>query len=624
MPDPIKPTISDPQSLVDAALSAPPIPLAQPAPESEATVTTAPVPETVVTPPEETKPEAETVPAEAVLPSLSPLTAETSAPTNSNVTMGDDTPLAFVIPPPSSSPASASTPEAPMATDPVVPPAPVSPPITTKPKKKKKMGIVIGGVLLLIVFVFGGVAGYQYITTGEIPMIAGVKFNQKNIISNPDAAIRQRERSGTCSGVDCIPDLVQQAVEKDPNYLKSTTSSGADYTANTTKVVDALVVTGSIKGGTVKDSEGKLITENSAIKNLVTDCGNCQKYEETGKPIGDPAKTTEFLDYLNTKNIQYAWGYLATLGAEAPKLYCEWIGGYGVNGSGQCTSGGVVVEKSANLHYPVSYATTLAQCIGKDSTGPGRVVCEHDIGGTDAIAGGNYNTIDCGINGATGKFAGGASYDYCAPQITIPDDGKCTDAMLNSTDLAQVYLNSPLHENANGTFIGCGTGGNAGKNCFCTGGNVRCLPDSGKDSCGAEFNGVYQPEKNLAREDATAVVSTSETPTTVTSSTPPTAENPVMACTGITSVPVTTPAPAVGGKLTFTCAGTVTPATSGTLSYKFRYSINSGSYVSMTNKTTTTAELTIAACGTYKVQCQACATLNGVLTCDPTWTGATP
>ena len=96
---------------------------------------------------------------------------------------------------------------------------------------------------------------------------------------------------------------------------------------------------------------------------------------------------------------------------------------------------------------------------------------------------------------------------------------------------------------------------------------------------------------------------------------------PTMACTGLTHTP--TAVPEIGDKLTFTCAGTVTPPSAGTLSYKFRYSINSGAVAALTNKTTTTAELNIAACGSYKVECQACATLNGVLTCDPLWTGAT-
>lgn len=89
-----------------------------------------------------------------------------------------------------------------------------------------------------------------------------------------------------------------------------------------------------------------------------------------------------------------------------------------------------------------------------------------------------------------------------------------------------------------------------------------------------------------------------------------------MACTGITRAPTTVPA--IGDVVSFTCSGTVTPSTAGTLSYKYRYSINGGTYIPMTSNT-----LTVAACGTYSVQCQACATLDGVLTCDPTWTGAT-
>jgi hypothetical protein len=104
-----------------------------------------------------------------------------------------------------------------------------------------------------------------------------------------------------------------------------------------------------------------------------------------------------------------------------------------------------------------------------------------------------------------------------------------------------------------------------------------------------------------------------------------TVTTPTMKCDGLTSVPATTTPPVIGTKLTFTCAGTVTPTSAGTPSYKFRYSINSGTPVTMTPLTATPnkAELTINACGTYKVECQACATLSGVLTCSPVWTGAT-
>jgi hypothetical protein len=99
---------------------------------------------------------------------------------------------------------------------------------------------------------------------------------------------------------------------------------------------------------------------------------------------------------------------------------------------------------------------------------------------------------------------------------------------------------------------------------------------------------------------------------------------PTMSCKALTSVPdVKTKAPAMGETVTFTCTGEMVPASAGTPSYKFRYNINSGTYATLANKTTTTTELTINACGSYSVECQACATLNGTLTCDPVWTGAT-
>lgn len=93
--------------------------------------------------------------------------------------------------------------------------------------------------------------------------------------------------------------------------------------------------------------------------------------------------------------------------------------------------------------------------------------------------------------------------------------------------------------------------------------------------------------------------------------------SPTMACTGLTQTPATQPV--VGSKLTFTCAGSVTPSNASTLSYNFRYAINNGSWVNLTNKTTATAELTISACGTYKVECRACATFGGLIKCDPFW-----
>ncbi len=96
---------------------------------------------------------------------------------------------------------------------------------------------------------------------------------------------------------------------------------------------------------------------------------------------------------------------------------------------------------------------------------------------------------------------------------------------------------------------------------------------------------------------------------------------PKLMCDGLTRTPTTTPV--IGDKLTFTCTGSSVPAGSVALTYKFRSAIDGGVWSSLTNKTATTAEMTINACGSYKIQCQACGTISGAVVCDPVWTGAT-
>jgi len=95
-----------------------------------------------------------------------------------------------------------------------------------------------------------------------------------------------------------------------------------------------------------------------------------------------------------------------------------------------------------------------------------------------------------------------------------------------------------------------------------------------------------------------------------------------MSCTSLTK---NVASPIVGSKITFTCAGATVPAAGASLlKYDFRYNIDSGSWTTLANKTSTTAELTVAACGTYSVQCRACVTYQGTTQCDPIWQGATP
>ena len=106
-------------------------------------------------------------------------------------------------------------------------------------------------------------------------------------------------------------------------------------------------------------------------------------------------------------------------------------------------------------------------------------------------------------------------------------------------------------------------------------------------------------------------------PDTSPSPSPSTNTTTTMVCTGLTQTPSTTPV--VGSKLTFTCSGSITPSSAGTLSYEFVYKLNAGGWKSLSNKTTNTAELTIATCGEYIVHCRACATINGSKQCDPVW-----
>ncbi len=114
------------------------------------------------------------------------------------------------------------------------------------------------------------------------------------------------------------------------------------------------------------------------------------------------------------------------------------------------------------------------------------------------------------------------------------------------------------------------------------------------------------------------VTNTTKTTTTTTTN----SSTPTLACSSLTKNTADADI-TIGKTLTLTCAGATTPADVATISYNFRYSIDTGSWTTLTNKTATTAELTVAKAGTYSVECQACATINGTKTCDPNWQGAT-
>ena len=148
--------------------------------------------------------------------------------------------------------------------------------------------------------------------------------------------------------------------------------------------------------------------------------------------------------------------------------------------------------------------------------------------------------------------------------------------------------------------------------------SLNGMPFKGNIKC---FCGVIQEDTGTGHTTYASQCGCDKPEETPNPSTPTVTTNPILMCSNLTRTPTTTPV--IGDKVTFTCVGASVPAGSVNLSYKFRYSLNSGAYLNLTNKTATTSELTIAACGTYSVECQACGTINGVLTCDPTWAGAT-
>ncbi|TXH62559.1 MAG: hypothetical protein E6Q84_01010 [Thiothrix sp.] len=136
---------------------------------------------------------------------------------------------------------------------------------------------------------------------------------------------------------------------------------------------------------------------------------------------------------------------------------------------------------------------------------------------------------------------------------------------------------------------------------------VYCLIEANSVDCGGK------PEEPNERRSPRP----SPSPSLIPSPSPSTpATNPVISCTGLSKTPT---APVMGSKVVFTCSGKITPSTAGSLNYEFVYKINGGSFKNLSNKTPTTAELTVSACGEYTVHCRVCATINGKKQCDPIW-----
>lgn len=482
---PTTPNLTNPQDLVDAALGPEPI-----------------------TPIVPTSDEPKTPPA---LPPLAPLSAPVPAEPvtqkpSADVAMGDDTPLAFAMPAPSSTPS--STPNSTEQSSYLPPVPPALPKEPEQSKKKSKAGIIVAGVMLLLLAVSGGVWGYyRYAQTAKVAMITG------ECTKNSDCGAGNQ-----CTGGQCKP----KPVVNPPSGGGGGNSGGCENPCS------------------VGSTNSCTVTANGVSCAGTTKCVNACPGAWSACVQNDPS--------------------------------CGVNGGQGTCNEGETRDCSVSSTNDGTQ-------TCSDGSKGKWSTCVKKIQCQVNSDCTDGQICAQNKCMDPG--GPVG--CGYVSESYCPGEVVSEPGGARTcdkDNHLCSETRTECKVPKPAPQTGyTWCFMSSSTKCSNGPDDSCVGG-------------------------------------------TSTPSTPPT--TPTMSCKGLASTPdVGTTVPAIGDKVVFTCSGEVVPSTAGTLSFKFRYNINSGAYSALVNKTATTTELLIDACGSYSVECQACATLGGTLTCDPIWTGAT-
>jgi hypothetical protein len=504
--------------------------------------------------------------------------------------MGDETPLAFAAPTLNAMPVSPVAPVAPAVPEapkpepmpsagssylPPVPPAPIStPPVDAKPKSKfglKMVGLMIG-VLALIGGIGYGSWWIYFTNYSEPAKIAGVITESKN--------------KASCNG--CLNG--GWLVWRDGG-CKVTGICGNEA------VVDKN--TDNPNASTTLDSKG---TCEGAQKGYVW----CSSVDSTGKAYA----------FCNTKGIgcnqaAVEQGYTINYGSSVSTIpkdgwtACEC--GTGITlyfqKSGVCNQ--AIADKTGG-YLPNTNNETNYNKMGLCALG-GKYTYKAD--GTPVFTLDQFK-IDiadnyyCDENGCYAKNGNCISMKYkCDKQIT---GRSCTDNEKPGTTFDNTcgkveQIDIMCSNNGTMQYVESRTRINGA--CDATAANENPTTHKACNLTTKVCETVTGPGTDTCTTDANCVTAA-----------------PVLACTGLTQTPVATPT--IGQTVTFTCAGTITPAAAATLSYKFRYSLDNGADQLLTNTTATTAQLAITACGTYSVQCKVCATIAGVLTCDPTWTGA--
>lgn len=560
---PIQPT-NNPQDLIDQALGSTPTPAVTPDPTP-----TLPVPEALTTPatvkeetpmsPDSALPPAETVPTE--LTAKSEVAPVMSEPPVDTKPMGEDMPLAFM----GSAPADTTTSQ-PVSNLTVEPIAPVSvPPILTgsTANTTNDMGGKPKRKTLKVV----GIVAALFISFGVIGSVAYQMLTGVSLVAilQPKGPVKDIDSKEDCNGESNGGWLVWRNGE-----CKVTGSSGSED-KNGDGVGDKDTTNPNI--GTTLNSEG-------GCKGAGAGYTWCASVDSEGKSYAFCETTGK-----GCNNAAIEKGYTI--------VYGSGVSTAPVAGGKSCNCGG-----SKTVYFTASNG-----------------VCDQTDASKRGFTTDGYNYNEQGLCAVAGYFKSDGTYVYGKKldrngkeyDITKWFDSFTCDA--NGCRVSNSACSVVRYTCADRTSTACldnekvlGTSGGFEGKC----GTVEQIDVM----CGGNY---VQSRTKLNGECGEKDTPTPSTPTITT--------NPTLMCSSLTRTPTTTPE--VGDKVTFTCVGASTPAGAVSLTYKFRYSLNSGAYVAMTNKTATTSELTIASCGSYKVQCQACGTINGVLTCDPNWTAAT-
>lgn len=519
------PTNTDPQALVDEALSVP-------------TPTAEPISETPVSSP--------------------------NPPSTASTAVQEDTPLAFVAPPPTVSGASTTDPKPEVAVQAPTTPVSSSDGLTTK---KKPMGgkilLALFGIVSLVAALGGGWYMYQQMQVKkEEVRISAISEAECNGCSKDVDGGWLVWRNGQCkvTGV-CNSSKGDKQDTEDPSPSAPPSEKSAPANCNKDNGASCCGNGYIYCGGNInKCVSGEALNKAG---------GGCNKYGEV------------------------VYGIPTIYGASAV-----------VANNGQC---------SGDHPYKCECGLT-SLCF--DKTG----VCDQKdaLSKDKDLKDDDYNTKGlCAVAGsydAQGNFIVKNNYFEdlftCTDEQCTSKDAKCTTLRYTCSGIA----NGNSCTNTSSTFISqtnpTTSTGFAGK---C--GTVEQLD--------VMCSGKYLTSRTRINPPCQSKPEKTPTPSASTPSKPSSPPNsrPTLVCRSLTKDKVDEQI-VVGTQLTFTCSGASSPAGSVPLSYQFQVSKDGGAWQSL-SATGSTATYTVPAYGDYDVRCRACGQINNANVCNPVWQGAT-